>query len=290
MNADLSLYRQFFAEEIQVVANLKSAALVDALANVPRERYLRRGPWSIRAEADVGGGVRLTPDADPRHVYHNVSIAIDAERQLFNGAPGIGASFIDQLAIEPGHRVLHVGAGLGYYSAILARLVGSSGAVVAIEVDEALAGDASANLADYPWVEARHGDGTDLAGSTFDAILVSAGTTHPHEAWLRALTPRGRLILPLTCTMPQMGTLGKGLVVVISRAGADPQGACEARVVVPMIAIYSAVGTRDPGHNERLGTALMRRPWPRITRLRRDAHQETASCWFHGETFCFDSA
>jgi hypothetical protein len=47
---------------------------------------------------------------------------------------------------------------------------------------------------------------------------------------------------------------------------------------------------RDPGHNERLGKALMRQPWPRFTRLRRDAHEETASCWFHGETFCFDSA
>ncbi len=32
-------------------------------------------------------GPRKTPDADPRHLYHNVSVAIDPARQLFNGAP-----------------------------------------------------------------------------------------------------------------------------------------------------------------------------------------------------------
>lgn len=69
------------------------------------------------------GVPRRTPDGDPRHVYHNLSIAIDPERQLFNGAPSLLALCIDRLAIRSGARVLHVGCGLGYYSALMAHCV-----------------------------------------------------------------------------------------------------------------------------------------------------------------------
>jgi len=65
--------RRFFAEEIQPIANLQSAGLVEALATVPRQQFLPPGPWLIRSESDFGGPSRQTPDGDPRHVYHNLS-------------------------------------------------------------------------------------------------------------------------------------------------------------------------------------------------------------------------
>jgi len=74
--------RRFFAEEIQPIANLQSAGLVEALATVPRQQFLPPGPWLIRSESDFGGPSRQTPDGDPRHVYHNLSVAIDRSRQL----------------------------------------------------------------------------------------------------------------------------------------------------------------------------------------------------------------
>ena len=121
---DLAAYRRFFAEEIEAVARLQTRALVDALAAVARENFPRAGPWTVVAEADVlaGGGLRtvLTPDADPRRVYHNIGVAIDPSRQLFNGQPGTLAAWIDALVLTPGARVLHVGCGLGYYTAVLA--------------------------------------------------------------------------------------------------------------------------------------------------------------------------
>jgi protein-L-isoaspartate(D-aspartate) O-methyltransferase len=58
---------------------------------------------------------------------------------LFNGAPALLARLIDLLALRPGSRVLHVGAGTGYYSALMAHVVGASGSVLALEVDEPLA-------------------------------------------------------------------------------------------------------------------------------------------------------
>ena len=63
---------------------------------VPRERFLPPGPWTVRSEADFGGPARQTPDDDPRHVYHNLSVAIDPARQLFNGPPSLVALCIER--------------------------------------------------------------------------------------------------------------------------------------------------------------------------------------------------
>src|SRR5262249_15173902 len=152
----IDLRRRFYAEEIEATSNLRSAAVVDALASVPREQFLPPGPWTIRGEADFQSAPRQTADADPRHVYHHIATAIDPARQLFNGAQGLLAMAIDTLAVTPGRRVLHVGAGTGYYTAVLAQCTGSSGRVVAFEVDDALADQARMNLAAFPWVDVRH--------------------------------------------------------------------------------------------------------------------------------------
>jgi protein-L-isoaspartate(D-aspartate) O-methyltransferase len=283
MADDLARQRRFFAEEIQAVGNLKTPALVEALASVPREAFLPPGPWTIRAESDIGAPPRHTPDADPRHVYHNVSVAIDPSRMLFNGAPGLVAVCVDALALRQGDRVLHVGCGPGYYSAVMARVVGPAGRVRAVEVDAALAERARECLAGVPSVDVTCGNGVEGLAGEYDAILVNAGMTHPHEAWLHALAPGGRFVLPLTFTMPQMGPIGKGIIVLITRAGEGD--ALAARPLVPT-AIYSAVGIRDEAYNDRLLDAMKRGIWPAITRLRRDPHDQSSPCWLHGDTFC----
>src|SRR5206468_549663 len=50
--AGLETYRRFFAEEIQACAGLRNQALVEAFATIPREQFLRPGPWTTRSEAD----------------------------------------------------------------------------------------------------------------------------------------------------------------------------------------------------------------------------------------------
>ena len=302
---DLSQYRRFFAEEIEAVAKLQTPGLVEALATVPREQFLRPGPWTVLADSDFMSGAasrtRTTPDADPRRVYHNIVVAIDPARQLFNGQPGTLTMWIDALGLAPGARVLHVGCGLGYYAAILARAVGPAGRVTAYEVDEALAAEARQNLAFLSWVDVRHGDASRIRDEgvvepvgapprehhedVYDAILINAGVTHPLDVWLDALAVGGRMIVPLTGMMPAMGSsIGKGLVWLLTR---QDDGGFAARVI-SMVAIFSALGVRDDRLNEKLGNAMMGGPgqWAAVTRLRRDAHDASPSCWFHTDRCC----
>jgi len=276
-------HRRVYAETIAAAAGLTTPGLEEAFATVPREAFLPPGPWLVVGE---GQKPQQTSDADPRRVYENVSVAIDPARQLFNGAPAFLARLIDLLALRPGGRVLHVGAGTGYYSAIMAHVVGSSGSVAAVEVDEPLAAVARANLAALPSVHVECADGSRVNGP-FDAVLVNAGVTHPHETWLDALAPGGRMILPLTVNMPGMGTLGKGVIVVIGRS---EDGSAFTADVTSFVAIYSAIGLRDESIETSLGQALRRTSFPNLTRLRRDRHEPSPDCWLHADRFCFSMA
>lgn len=277
----LAAQRRFFAEEIQTLSNLTTPALVDALATVPRERFLPPGPWTIRSEADYVSGARRTRDDDPRRIYHNVSVAIDSDRHLFNGTPSLLALCIDSLNIRPADRVLHVGCGLGYYTALIAECVGTSGEVMAFEIDEALAAAASRNLADVAQVKVTCGNGRLSGGERFDSILINAGVTHPEDAWLDALPLEGRLVLSLTATMPAMGPIGKGPLLLLTRRETD-----FAAKIITRVAIYSALGIRDATLNQQLGRTLMQGRPPVLRRLRRDRHEPSPDCWLHAARFC----
>ena len=286
---DLDLRRRFYAEELEAVCRLRSPALVDALAAVPREHFLPPGPWTVLVDVASASGsgiqTRVTADADPARVYHNIGVAIDPSRQLFNGHPGTIAPWIDALDLTPGGRVLHVGCGLGYYTAIMAHAVGSSGGVLAFEADAVLANGARANLQSYAHVDVRCGDASGPIDGRFDAVLVNAGLTHPLESWLDAVKPGGKLVLPLTATMAAMGpTIGKGIVLLLTK---QDSGDFAVRLL-GFAAIYSAIGVRDAGMNDQLGKAMMAGPmrWQGITRFRRDTHERSESCWLHGSTFC----
>jgi hypothetical protein len=130
----LAAARQSYAEELRFTAPIRSAAVVKAFATVPRERFLGPGPWRILSPVSLSE-YWTTENADPRHVYHDVLVAIDQTRRLNNGQPSLWAYLYDQLGLTPGSHVVHVGAGTGYYSAILAEIVGRDGQVTAIEID-----------------------------------------------------------------------------------------------------------------------------------------------------------
>ena len=111
----------------------------------------------------------------PRGAVARDVIGIVPERNLNNGQPSLHAALFAAAAPQPGEHVVHVGAGVGYYTAILAELVGAEGRVTAIEFDAELAARAAVNLAQTLHVRALHGDGTRVVFDLADVIYVNAG-------------------------------------------------------------------------------------------------------------------
>jgi protein-L-isoaspartate(D-aspartate) O-methyltransferase len=280
VTGDLVAPRRRFAEAIGAAANLP-ALIVDAFAAVPREHFLPPGPWVVWGERDHGP--RTTPDADPAHVYVNQSIAIDAARHLFNGLPSFLGMSIAALDLCPGHHVLHVGTGLGYYTAVMGELVRPGGSVLGVEVDDGLAARARSLVLPGSPVEIRHDSARGPFDRRFDAILVSAGVTHPLTTWLDALTLDGRMVLPLTAPMPMMGTtIGKGLLVRLAGTG---DGDFVARVL-SYVAIYSALDLRDDALGAQLSTSMLRSGGLPVTSLTRRPHATSEACFLHTPEWC----
>jgi protein-L-isoaspartate(D-aspartate) O-methyltransferase len=279
----LETIRRFYAEEIQSVANLQSAALVDALASVPRERFLGPGPWDVAMPDPRRPGAvvyRKTPDADPRHVYHNVLVAIDAARELNNGHPGTLAACLDSLNLAPGETFLHVGCGAGYYTALAAAIVGGTGRVIGIEIDQELASRAKENLRTLNHVTVRSGDATTYEPEPCDAILVNAGFTHPLPPWLDALKVGGRLLLPITAAVPG-SPISVGWMLLVTRDA----GRFRAQSTMPM-AIFASPSGRDDGLNVLIRQTLATGGWLRVKTVRRDAHVKTDTCCIHSDHVC----
>jgi protein-L-isoaspartate(D-aspartate) O-methyltransferase len=209
--------RVFYARLVTARARARDPRIKVAFAAVPREAFVGPAPWFLSV-FPPGGPAPVyveTPDDDPAFLYADVLVALDHSRGVNNGEPSLHARCLDALAPRPGETVLHVGAGTGYYTALLAHLVAPDGTVHAYEIDSELAARAAANLKGTAGVElhARSGIGDGLPAA--DAIYVNAALTAPSWTWLDALRPGGRLLFPL-----QAGrSLGGMLLVTKPAAG-----------------------------------------------------------------------
>lgn len=282
---NLDEYRRFYAEEIQLSANLTSPALIDAFARVPREKFLGPGPWHVAIPdmTTVSAQYIPTPDADPRRVYHNILIALDRSRDLTNGHPGTLARYIESLDLSPGDHVYHLGCGGGYYTAVIAEVVGPTGRVLASEAHPELGSLAQENLKDRSTVTVHAGDGMLFDPDECDAMLINAGVTHPLPLWLDRLRLGGRLVLPIT--VPLGPNLGRGVMLKITR-----QSAGYAAQLVTFVAIYSATSARDPQLEPLLGKALATGTLMKVRSIRRDSHESAETCAVHGTHVCFSLA
>ncbi|AWL99671.1 protein-L-isoaspartate O-methyltransferase family protein [Bradyrhizobium amphicarpaeae] len=194
--SDIAPARKRYVEQIRKRGRISSSRLIDAFTSVSRERFAGPGPWRVRASE--GREYQTTPDADPIHLYHDVLVAIDEKRRLHTGLPSLWANLFEILDIKAGERVVQIGCGLGYFSAILSELVGPHGQVVAIDCEKGFVAQARANLRGYKNVRALCTDACRNIGELADVIVVHAGFTHPHPLWLQSLRLDGRLLVPLT--------------------------------------------------------------------------------------------
>jgi protein-L-isoaspartate(D-aspartate) O-methyltransferase len=168
--------------------------------------------------------------------------------------------------------VVQVGAGSGYYTAILAHLVGPDGRVYAYEIDEALAARARENLTDQHQVEVRMQSGVAPDLPQADLIYVCAGAAQPSRTWLDALRPGGRLLFPLA----PKGVFGGMLLIT-----RPDQGSAWPAKFISRAAFIGCVGLQDEQAAHRL-TEAFSKDWDRVRSLRLDVSPDDTS-WFAGD-------
>ena len=270
----LEAYRHFYAELVTTSAGAaKNERLKHAFASTPRERFTGIGPWKIFA----GGNYVETPTDDPAFLYQDVVVALAPERRINNGEPSLHAISLAALNVKQGEKVLHVGAGTGYYTALLARLTGETGTVVAYEVEHDLAQNAIRNLSDLSNVTVQERSGSEAPLPACDAIYVNAGATAPLNVWLDALQLNGRLLFPLTPADGPGGMPGAGGMLLVTRTATDH---FDARFVCDAMFV-PCFGARDEETAQKLSAAFKRGDSNNVRTLRRNSKPDD-TCWCAG--------
>jgi protein-L-isoaspartate(D-aspartate) O-methyltransferase len=244
---------------------------------VMREPFVGQGPWSINIP---GVGYLRTPDDDIAFIYQDTLVALDAERGVNIGQPSAHAGWLDALALAEGELVLQVGAGTGYYTALLAHLVGSPGQVHAYEIDSDLAARARANLKHLSQVVVQPQTGIAEGLPKVDAIYVNAGITQPSWAWLDALLPKGRLVFPLHA---------EGCVGGMLHIKRPDHGAIWPARFLSAAAFISCVGPQDPDVGRRLNAAFASGGAEAVRSFRTNARIDE-TCWFKGDGWWLSTA
>lgn len=218
-----------------------------AFAQVPREAFLPDPPWTIHAP---GGDLRTS---DAAALYADVLVAIDAARGINNGQPSLHADWIAAVDPQQGETIVHVGCGGGYYTAILAELVGPGGRVIAYEVEPEVAALARRALASRANVEVREASGAAGDLPECDIIYVNAAADAPAREWIAALRDGGRLVFPwrygeegeaamlVRRTGAVFAVSSLSLVRFIALTGARPQRPAEAETHAPVHRIRQLV-------------------------------------------------
>jgi len=275
-DTEIQILRRAYARHVHFASRADDPRLEAAFAETPREAFMGPGPWRMPG---FGFSYQPTPDDDPHWLYQDALVGLMPEKGLNNGQPSFLAFLIGLGRAKAGEHAVHIGAGVGYYTAVLARLVGETGRVTAIEYEPALAARAAANLAGYPQVRCLEGDGSRLPLDAADVILVNAGASRPLDLWLDALKPGGRLILPLCVlfNLPDGTPMTRGGIFLIER---DADGFAAA--YKSQTGIYPCFGAQNSESEDSLKEAYRRGGMEKVRRLQRTNDVAAETCWASG--------
>jgi protein-L-isoaspartate(D-aspartate) O-methyltransferase len=253
--------RRGLVDQLRTSGYLHDDRVAAAFAAVPRELFL-----AAHAErhglADVYRDDAIVTRRD----------AVTGAPRSSSSQPAIMARMLEMLAVQPGERVLEIGAGTGYNAALLARLVGADGAVTSVELDADVAVDARrALLAARSDARVEVGDGALgwPGAAPLDAVIATASTDTVPRAWYDQLRLGGRLVVPLRFTpvvpwlqvvasfrkvrggFDPLDVTGGGFIALRRSGDADPRGR-PARLEVGEV----AGGGRGRPHLELTGPPL----------------------------------
>jgi protein-L-isoaspartate(D-aspartate) O-methyltransferase len=176
MTDEFTTQRQYMVDHDLRGRGIVDERVLDAMLRVPRHQFV---PEQYRNQA---------------HEDHPLPIGEDQTISQ----PYIVALMLQELQLSPSDKILEVGTGSGYVSALLAELTAE---VFSIERHASLAGEARRTLADLGYTNIRiiAGDGTQgfLPGAPYSAIIVSAAALAVPNSLLSQLAEGGRMIIPV---------------------------------------------------------------------------------------------
>lgn len=157
------------------------------------------------------------PSALRRHAHLDRPLPLSHGQT--NSQPSTVRAMLELLDVQPGHRVLDVGAGSGWTTALLAHLVGRDGEVIGVERIAQLALAARVSLEETgPWPQASVRVATPgVLGvpecAPFDRILVSAEATHIPPVLVEQLNEDGIMVIPVDTVMTKVSRTQDGVRV-----------------------------------------------------------------------------
>ncbi|GCD91725.1 protein-L-isoaspartate O-methyltransferase [Nocardioides sp. LS1] len=139
-----------------------------------------------------------------------------------NSQPRTVEAMLRLLDVRPGQRVLDVGSGSGWTTALLGHLVGPTGTVIGVELEPALVlwGRANLRRTRFTWADIHRAEPGTLgrpAEAPYERVLVSAEAREVPQALLDQLGEEGRMVLPVAGLMTLVVRVGED--VVTSRHG-----------------------------------------------------------------------
>ncbi len=226
---------------------------------------------------------RNVDEQDTALIYQDVVIALDEDRGVNNGSPSLHAKWLDVVAPQPGEHVAHIGAGTGYYSAILSELVEAEGHVTAVEYDADCAKRARENLGDRENVDVVQANGCFWPQEEADVVYVNFAIPRPADPWIEKLKPGGRLIFPLGVpgSTRSQGRALNGITVAATRL---KDGGYAASSGWPVSFVFAEGLTPEPTNDEirNLSRCLGSGGWEGIKSLVWKQPADGANCWYVG--------
>ena len=206
----LALHKELI-DQVKAKGHISSRRVEAAFRAIPRHLFL--------------------PAVPPQEVYQDRAIitkTVDGRFVSSSSQPTIMAIMLEQLDLHKGQRVLEIGAGTGYNAALMAHIVGETGLVISIDIDEDIVDDARLHLAaaGYERVQVVCADGGVgfSSAAPFDRIILTVNAGDITPAWHEQLAMDGRLLLPFSVRGPQIAIAFKRVGTYLESVSVQPCG------------------------------------------------------------------
>jgi protein-L-isoaspartate(D-aspartate) O-methyltransferase len=259
-NSDVSALHPALVDKLKSEGHIRTPRVEAAFRAVPRHLFLP--------------GVALD------EVYSDKVIIIKRLNSLpvsTSSQPAAMAIMLEQFQLEPGHRVLEIGAGSGYNAALMAYIVGDTGRVITVDIDEDLVESAREHLAaaGFNRVQVVCGDGGFgyPSAAPYDRIILTVGTWDIAPAWREQLKPGGRLLLPLSLRGVQRTVAFESIAshlasvsisccsfIMLRGAFAEPEGDVQLGPEPDLYLMYCLEGDIGPTHLQKVASAFQALP------------------------------